>query len=348
MKSSNAFLVGKNFDDANNVIKKRQMTELSIDIERENGLYPTAIEDSKAIKQLQIRYSKKRRYSFSTIGTQTHKDVKCARRLSEPQKKESQMMERVRHAAISVPEKNNYSLHMGKDFDQTRNLVARELHLATSSRNTLRPITPVISNLGMNLKSDEYPPKTDSYTVKRLLNDTSKTAPQDTNNRTSNVEQNIGRRESLQHIINTLEVSHALPCISIEVGEDSPVVLSSEMFPSVRRDFSASASPLDQMALSSMNIFPFSLQPLPSTLTNMLFNNLSRSSDRLLSHWTLQNILRSTTFDHFIASYPLCQQLLAREIMLSPSMSRCSLHFGSPYQHAYIPPLVRRNCIFKC
>ncbi len=41
---------GESLDDEKVPLMKRQITKLSIDIDRENSLYPTTIEDVKTIK----------------------------------------------------------------------------------------------------------------------------------------------------------------------------------------------------------------------------------------------------------------------------------------------------------
>jgi hypothetical protein len=293
-----------NLRDLNDPLRKRQVAKSSFDIEGENGVHPTTTEDNEEINQLQIRYSKRRRNSFSTTRTQTHNDMirgeSCGRRLSESHINESKI-------------KANY----------TGKLVARDSHSVATLYNNSPSITPAISYHSLKPHSDEQVSKSDSY---RVGVSPSIIDQHDTNRQTSNIDGTIGFNENLQHHINTIGVNHTLPYITIEVGEQAPVLSSSENFPEVRR----STSPLDHMV--------FSLPPTPPTLTNLVLNHLTRSSDHLLSLLTLQNISRWTAIDPLIASNPFARDLLVQETMQNPSMSRFSLPFGSPFRNIYIPP----------
>jgi hypothetical protein len=296
-----------NLHDLNDPLRKRQVAKSSFDNEGENGAHPTTTEDSKDISQLQIRYSKRRRNSFSTTRTQTHNDVimgeSCGRRLSEPHINESKIK-------ASIPNLANYA----------EKLVARDPHSVATPYNNSPSITPAISYHSLKQHSDEKVPKSDSY---RVGVSPSIIDQQDTNRQTRNIESTIDFNENLQHHINTFGVNHTLPYITIEVEEQAPVLSSSEVFPEIRR----STSPLDHMVLS--------LPLTPPTLTNLVLNHLTRSSDHLLSLLTLQNISRWTAIDPLIASNPFARNLLVQETI---SMSRFSLPYGSPFRNIYIPP----------
>jgi hypothetical protein len=215
-------------------------------------------------------------------------------------------------------------------------VITRDSHSVVTSHNNSNNITPIFSCNGINQHSDRHLPKNDSckVDVQGLVSYTYDKEQQDTNLQISNVDDTICQNEIQQHNINTLGVYTALPYLVIEVGEPLPLVSSSAASPDISRDFQLLPSPFDHMALNSMHRCSSSLQS--TALTNVLLNNLTRSSDHLLSLLTLQKI-RSTAVNPLIVSNPFAHHLLAQEIMPTPSMSRTSLLIGSLYQHTYSP-----------
>ena len=295
--------------DPNYLSRKRQISTSSFDMEQERGLNPAPIENTKEINQLKI--PKKPRHTFSSACNHHFNEasgkVRSGKRLNELQVNESKMKAGTQNVAKRIHDETNNTQHKLTNCDDKIKVITRDPHSVVASGDKSHPITSISSYNDIKPHSDEI----------RTLEDA------------------IRHNKTLQHHINTLGGHHTSPYLEIEVGEHLPLMSSSEMCPDVRRDFQSTTLPLDHVSLNSMNPFSSSLLPTPST--NVLLNNLTRSSDHLLLLSTMQNISRLTAVEGF-ASNPFAHHLLAQDMMPTPSMSRISLPFGSPFRHTYGPP----------